>query len=50
MTRLTDDQTGIAAREGVIALQMHPGPPMKVQFRNLRIRLLQAPEPTGGSR
>ena len=28
-----------AAKDGVIALQMHPGPPMKVQFRNLRIKL-----------
>ena len=28
-----------AARRGVIALQMHPGPPMKVQFRKLRIRI-----------
>ncbi|MBN2507865.1 MAG: DUF1080 domain-containing protein [Verrucomicrobia bacterium] len=40
MCRATDRQTGVAARRGVIALQMHPGPPMKVQFRNLRIRLL----------
>lgn len=29
-----------AARRGVIALQMHPGPPMTVQFKNLRIRIL----------
>lgn len=38
MCRVKDLQEGIAAREGVIALQMHPGPPMKIQFRNLRIR------------
>lgn len=38
MCEVVDRQTGVAARDGVIALQMHPGPPMKVQFRNLRIR------------
>jgi hypothetical protein len=31
----------MACRDGVIALQMHPGPPMKVQFRNLRIKILE---------
>ena len=31
---------GKAARSGVIALQMHPGPPMKVQMKDLRIKLL----------
>ena len=40
MCQAIDNQTGVAARDGVIALQMHPGPPMKVQFRNLRIKLL----------
>lgn len=39
------DQKEDALREGVIALQMHPGPPMKVQFRNLRIKLLPAEKP-----
>ncbi len=29
-----------AARSGVIALQMHPGPPMTVEFKNLRIKVL----------
>ena len=38
MARVIDHQEGVAARKGVLALQMHPGPPMKVQFRNLRIR------------
>ncbi|MCP5519430.1 MAG: DUF1080 domain-containing protein [Verrucomicrobiales bacterium] len=41
MARATDHQEGLAAKDGVIALQMHPGPPMKVQFRNLRIKLLK---------
>lgn len=39
MCEAIDNQTGLAAKDGVIALQMHPGPPMKIQFRNLRIKL-----------
>ena len=39
MTEVYDNEKGNAAKSGVIALQMHPGPPMKVQFRNLRIRI-----------
>ena len=41
MAELYDNQLGKAASDGVIALQMHPGPPMKVQFKNLRIRLIK---------
>jgi len=44
MCQVTDNKEG-ALREGVIALQMHPGPPMKVQFRNLRIKMLPPPKP-----
>lgn len=40
MTQVTDLQDGLAARSGIIALQMHQGPPMKVQFRNLRLKTL----------
>ena len=47
MCQATDHQAGLAAREGVIALQMHPGPPMKVQFRNLRIKIFEPPKPAG---
>ena len=36
----TDRDAKQAARDGVIALQMHPGPPMTVQFKNLRIKIL----------
>ena len=39
MSEAIDRQENQAARRGVIALQMHPGPPMKVQFRKLRIRV-----------
>lgn len=34
MCRFTGEG-GEAAKGGLIALQMHPGPPMKVQFRNI---------------
>jgi hypothetical protein len=40
MSQATDHDKAQAARAGVIALQMHPGPPMVVQFRNLRIKRL----------
>lgn len=39
MSQLRDRQRDRAARQGIIALQMHPGPPMKVQFRYVRIRV-----------
>ncbi|MBI2926551.1 MAG: DUF1080 domain-containing protein [Verrucomicrobia bacterium] len=51
MTQVTDQQADSAAKTGVIALQMHPGPPMKVQFRNLRIKIFDSPKTQpGGSR
>ncbi len=40
MCRFTDLDKSGSASSGVIALQMHPGPPMKVQFRNIRLREL----------
>jgi hypothetical protein len=36
-----DDDDKRAMKEGIIALQMHPGPPMKVQFKDLRIKILE---------
>ncbi len=41
-----DQQAGQAAASGLLGLQMHPGPPMKVQFRNLRLRTLPPSAPT----
>jgi len=38
MCQVTDLQAVPAARRGIIALQMHPGPPMKVQFKNIVLR------------
>jgi hypothetical protein len=40
MAQVTDNQKGIAAAKGVIALQMHPGPPMKVQLKNISIKVM----------
>ena len=40
MSHAVDRDREKACHSGVIALQMHPGPPMKVQFRNLRIKVL----------
>lgn len=42
MPHAFDHQTGKAALKGVLALQMHPGPPMKAQFRNLRLKEFSA--------
>jgi hypothetical protein len=40
MCEVDDRDAKLACRKGIIALQMHPGPPMEVQFRNLRIKIL----------
>jgi len=38
MSQVTDHQPSTAASKGIIALQMHPGPPMKVQFKNIVLK------------
>ena len=38
MAELVDHQTDKAASAGVIALQLHQGPPMTVQFKNIRLK------------
>lgn len=40
MSHAVDRDREKACHKGVIALQMHPGPPMKVQYRDLRIKVL----------
>lgn len=40
MCVVDDRDEKMSRAKGHIALQMHPGPPMKVQFRNLRIKVL----------
>ena len=37
---VTDEQEAKAAKSGILALQIHAGPPMVVQFKNLRIKKL----------
>ncbi len=37
---VTDEQEAKAAKSGVLALQIHTGPPMTVQFKNLRMKNL----------
>ena len=37
---VTDEQAVKAAKSGIVALQIHAGPPMQVQFRDLRIKPL----------
>ncbi len=36
-----DEQESKAAKSGILALQLHAGPPMKVQFKNIRIKSLK---------
>lgn len=38
---VTDEGGEKAAKEGILALQIHVGPPMTVQFKNLRIKELK---------
>lgn len=37
---VTDDQPAKAATSGILALQLHAGPPMKVQFKDVRLKRL----------
>jgi hypothetical protein len=41
MCQITDHDASTAGKPGIIALQMHPGPPMKVQFKNLYLKELK---------
>lgn len=38
MCQITDNDQSTAKSEGIIALQMHPGPPMKIQFKNIVLK------------
>jgi uncharacterized protein (TIGR03067 family) len=35
---VTDEQESKAAKSGILALQLHAGPPMKIQFKDIRIK------------
>jgi hypothetical protein len=41
---VTDEETSKAAREGVLALQIHAGPPMMVQFKDVELKELNGDE------
>lgn len=38
---VTDEQETKAAKSGIVALQIHAGPPMKIQFRDIAIKELK---------
>ena len=40
MSEVIDGETKKASQKGVIALQVHKGPPMKVQFKNLKLKVV----------
>jgi RHS repeat-associated protein len=40
MCQFTDRDAKQAASKGIIALQMHPGPPMKIEVKNIRLKEL----------
>ncbi len=42
MSEFTDDQTDKRAMEGLVGLQLHAGPPMRIDFKNLRVKDLKA--------
>jgi hypothetical protein len=37
-SELTDEQDGVAATTGILALQIHAGPPMQVEFKDIRLK------------
>jgi len=34
----TDDDPQLALKEGIVALQLHPGKPMVAEFKNIRLK------------
>jgi hypothetical protein len=48
MCEADDQDAKFASRKGIIALQMHQGPRMKVQFKDLRIKMPRIKMPTTG--
>ena len=50
MCRITDLDPATAAKDGIIALQMHAGPPMKAEFKNIQITDLTSINKRGNSK
>jgi hypothetical protein len=46
MSQANDNETGKCLRKGIIGLQVHPGPPMKIQFKDLWIKIFDDPRPS----
>ncbi len=46
---VTDDCEAKRAKSGVIALQLHVGPPMTAQFKDIRLKILEKPDRAGAS-
>jgi len=42
MSEVTDNQTEKAAKSGILAIQVHAGPPMTIQVKDIRIKELKA--------
>jgi hypothetical protein len=40
MSETVDEREGKRAVEGVLALQLHAGPPMKVEFKDIKLKKL----------
>ena len=38
MSEVIDEQEGKRSLQGILALQLHAGPPMKVEFKDIRLR------------
>ena len=45
--QVIDEDKTHAAKSGILALQLHAGPPMKVQFKDIRIKSLGPPKIAG---
>ncbi len=41
MSETVDEQVGKRAAEGILALQLHAGPPMKVEFKDIHLKRLK---------
>jgi hypothetical protein len=38
---VTDNQASKARKKGILALQLHQGPPMLVQFKDIELKVLE---------
>jgi hypothetical protein len=41
VVEVTDEDPKNAPKPGLIALQIHKGPPMKVEFRDIRLKVFE---------